>query len=184
MPDGHFFPDRREEIVERRAGRPDAPSYKGHAMVAVLHATRFAQTGVPDDATMASFAPFGRRIPQMGGCHIHRVPVSSDLSLGWRECGICDAVLRLSPRNIGKSCFDFLCLYGPGGPGLKTFLSPRMGICHARWPFLPGPARRNSGKKGRPPRCSILQRTCHGRCPPRNSLRSDRRSGRRHHGVL
>ena len=80
MPDGHFFPDRREEIAERRAGRPNAPSYKGRAMVTVLHATCFAQTGVPDDATMASFEPFGQRIPQMGGCHIHRIPDLSVLS--------------------------------------------------------------------------------------------------------
>ena len=80
MPDGHFFPDRREEIAERRAGRPDVPHYKGRGMVAVLHATRFAQTGVPDNATMPSFEPFGQRAPQMGGCHIQRVPVSSDLS--------------------------------------------------------------------------------------------------------
>ena len=27
MPDGHFFPDRCEEIAERRTGRPDVPPY-------------------------------------------------------------------------------------------------------------------------------------------------------------
>ena len=81
MSDGHFFPDRREEIAERRAGHPDVPHYKGRGMVAVLHATRFAQTGVPDDATMASFEPCGQRTSQTGGCHIHRVPDFSDLSL-------------------------------------------------------------------------------------------------------
>ena len=90
-----FFPGRREEIAERRADRPNAPSYNGSVPVAVLHATRFAQTGVPDDATMASFEPFGRRTPQMGGGHIHRVPDFSDLSLVWRRFGIFDAVLRL-----------------------------------------------------------------------------------------
>ena len=61
-------------------------------MVAVLHATRFAQTGVPDDATMPSFEPFGRRAPQMGGCHVHRVPDIADLSFGWSGFGIFDAV--------------------------------------------------------------------------------------------
>ena len=61
-------------------------------MVAVLHATRFAQTGVPDDATMPSFELFGRRAPQMGGCHTHRVPEFSGLSLVLSGFGIFDAV--------------------------------------------------------------------------------------------
>ena len=60
-------------------------------MVAVLHATRFAQTGVPDDATMPSFEPFGQRAPQMGGCYIQRVPDYAGLSWEWSGCGIFDA---------------------------------------------------------------------------------------------
>ena len=87
----------KKKQTEEENGRPNVPHYKGRGMVAVLHATRFAQTGVPDDATMPSFEPFGQRAPQMGGCHIQRVPVSSGLSQVWSGFGICDAV-EASPR--------------------------------------------------------------------------------------
>ena len=128
MPEVCFFLDRQEEADGRRIGRPNAPPYNGYVPVAVLCATRFAQTGAPDDATGTSVVPFGRRVPQTGGCHVHRVPDIADLSLGWSGFGIFDAV-EVSPRNMGKvfSIF-FVCLYGPGGPKPKTLLFPRMGI--------------------------------------------------------
>ena len=136
----HFFPDRREEIVERRAGRPDAPSYKGHAMVTVLHATRFAQTGVPDDATMASFEPFGQRTPQngrvsytpnacilrlvsgFGGGSASSMPLRLRLGI-WKRHGpfSCYAGSSHTGRlHFGEICFGFL--YKPFGLEHKIYM--------------------------------------------------------------
>ncbi len=128
-------------------------------MVAVLHATRFAQTGVPDDATMPSFEPFGQRAPQMGGCHIQRVPVSSGLSQVWSGFGICDAVEVLPRISNGKSCFDFFFLYGPGGPGLKTLFFSANGDLTGPCPFLLVPSRRSGRKKKRPPRSAFASKS-------------------------
>ena len=133
-------------------------------------------------------------------CHLQRVPESSGLSLGLRGFGIFDAVEAFASEYGKDKAPSPAAQDLPQGDGFilvkialiffiiwawrpYDLLSPRRGLCQARWPFLPGPARRNSRKKGRPPECSALQRICPGHCPLRNSLRSGRRSGRRHRDI-
>ena len=99
------------------------------AMVTVLHATRFAQTGVPDNATMPSFEPFGQRIPQMGGCHIHRMPCLLRLVFGIERVRHLRCHFESPPHNgMEKVSFAFFFCMGLTARKLKPYFLRKWGF--------------------------------------------------------